>query len=64
MKLQFFLILMLCIFIVAEGNYDAHCIDKKLEGEDCKESTDCCFTLEKELGCNKGKCVAGFVLGR
>ena len=66
MKLQFLLILMLCTFIVAEENYDVHCDDKKLEGEDCTEATDCCYTLEKKLICDGGKCIDGsrYTFGR
>ena len=68
MKLQFLLILMLCTFIVAQRIYDVHCDGKKLENEECKEATDCCYMEEHKLGCHYGKCIdaekAGLTLGR
>ena len=57
MKLQSFLILMLCSLIIVEETYANICDGKKLEGEDCTDSTPCCFSIDKPLGCNEGKCI-------
>ena len=60
MKLQIFLIVVLCIlmnaFIDAEETLRGECEGKKLEGETCEKNTDCCFTVTNQLSCNAKQC--------